>query len=150
MAIFSVALLAVGCGQKTAETGSTAPANNAWTVANDTVNTNTDSAANTDAALSNNGEVAVDASILQLAQCINDGGVKMYGTEWCGHCKTQKAMFGDAFSYIDYTDCDADKNACVSAGVKGFPTWIDTKGNAYPGTQELSTLARAAGCEYAG
>ena len=96
----------------------------------------------------NNGEVAVEAGELAtLATCLTDNGVTMYGTNWCSHCKDQKAMFGDAFAQVNYVDCDASKPACVAAGVQWFPTWKDNAGNAYPGTQSLERLASIAGCE---
>ena len=68
----------------------------------------------------------------------------MYGTERCGHCKTQKAAFGTAFENVDYVDCDEDRQACLDAGVRGFPTWIDADANPYPGTQSLDRLAAIA------
>ncbi|MBD3361894.1 hypothetical protein GF358_03835 [Candidatus Woesearchaeota archaeon] len=81
-----------------------------------------------------------------FAQCLTEKGAKMYGTEWCGHCKNQKSMFGEAFQYIDYTDCDKDPDACQTAGVRGYPTW-DIKEELYPGTRELSKLAALTECE---
>lgn len=32
-----------------------------------------------------------------FAKCLTEKGAKMYGTSWCGHCKNQKALFGDSF-----------------------------------------------------
>lgn len=94
---------------------------------------------------------AEDLSALEsLAECLTENNLRMYGTEWCGHCKNQKAMFGDAFAKVNYTDCDKDKPACVAAGIQGFPTWVDASGNQYPGTRELIDLASYAGCEFAG
>jgi hypothetical protein len=29
----------------------------------------------------------------EFAQCITDSGAVFYGTEWCSHCKNQKALF---------------------------------------------------------
>lgn len=92
-------------------------------------------------------KVLSDTETVTLAQCITENGVTMYGTERCSHCKTQKAMFGDAFTHIDYVDCDADKGACATAQIKGYPTWVDTDGKQYPGTQSLEKLANVAGCE---
>ena len=91
-----------------------------------------------------------DADIVSLANCLSDNGVTMYGTEWCGHCKNQKALFGDAFNQVDYVDCDAQRQVCLNAGVRGFPTWIDADGNPFPGTQSLERLAEIGECEYAG
>jgi hypothetical protein len=81
-----------------------------------------------------------------FAQCLTDKGVKMFGTEWCSHCKNQKAEFGSSFEYVDYIDCDADKTACIQAGVEGYPTW-QINGQNYPGKQPLGKLASLSGCE---
>ncbi|RME79900.1 MAG: hypothetical protein D6769_01080 [Methanobacteriota archaeon] len=81
-----------------------------------------------------------------FAQCLTDNGAVMYGTDWCPHCKNQKAMFGDAFANINYVNCDNDKKACEDAGVQGYPTW-HIKGQVLVGTQPLDVLASTAGCE---
>ena len=36
-----------------------------------------------------------DVAIANMAKCLKDKGVKFYGTSWCGHCNSQKEMFGD-------------------------------------------------------
>ena len=70
----------------------------------------------------------------------------MYGTDWCPHCKDQKKLFGNSFQYIDYIDCDWNKEDCREAGIKGYPTWI-INGEKYAGEQELDRLASLMGCE---
>ena len=55
-------------------------------------------------------------------------------------------MFGSSFKYIDFVDCDKEKNECSKKGVKGYPTWM-INGNKYPGEQELKRLASLSGCE---
>ena len=80
-----------------------------------------------------------------LAKCLTEKGVKMYGTEWCSHCKNQKTAFGSSFQYVDYVDCDKNKEACSSAGVTGYPTW-KVGGNNYPGEKQLNILASLSGC----
>ena len=81
-----------------------------------------------------------------LAKCLTEKNVKMYGTEWCSHCKNQKAAFGSSFQYVDFVDCDENRNECSSAGVTGYPTWkID--GQNYPGQQPLNKLASLSGCD---
>ncbi len=82
----------------------------------------------------------------EFAKCLNSTGAKMYGTEWCGHCKDQKERFGISFQHVDYIDCDKTKQVCTSAGIKGYPTWI-IDGEAYPGARQLSELAELSGCE---
>ena len=81
-----------------------------------------------------------------LAQCLTEKDVVMYGTEWCGHCKNQKAAFGSSFQYIQYVDCDQNKVACDAAGVEGYPTWV-VNGQYYAGEQPLYRLASLSGCE---
>ena len=79
-----------------------------------------------------------------LAKCLTEKGVKMYGTEWCPHCKNQKKLFGSSFQYINYTDCDKNRQECLSAGVQGYPTW-EIDGQNYPGEQSLERLAQLSG-----
>jgi len=80
-----------------------------------------------------------------FAQCLTDSGLKMYGTEWCSHCKNQKARFGDSFQYVDYIDCDEEKDTCGREGIRGYPTW-KFEGGAYPGEKELDWLGELVGC----
>ena len=80
-----------------------------------------------------------------FSQCLTEKGVKMYGTEWCSHCKNQKKTFGNSFQYIDYIDCDENKNECLKAGVQGYPTWV-IGGNSYPGEQSLFRLSQLSDC----
>lgn len=72
----------------------------------------------------------------------------MYGTEWCPHCKNQKALFGKSFQFVDYVDCDINGEACMAADIKSYPTWMidDVK---YSGTRSLAELAYRSGCELA-
>lgn len=130
-------LFLAGCTTPTSDNGTPTPDN---TGKEDTPTTVVDE---------NGGEEVVlsDSDLGVLASCLTEAGLTMYGTEWCSHCKTQKAMFGDNFAKVNYVDCDADKTACVAAGVQGFPTWVDNKGDNYPGVQTLEKLASLAGCE---
>jgi len=87
-----------------------------------------------------------------LAKCLTEKGVKMYGADWCQHCKNQKAAFGSSFQYVDYVECDpagpnANPQECINAGINGYPTWI-INGVQYSGEQDLGTLANVAGCAY--
>lgn len=141
-------LLLVGCGTKsTPPTDTSSP-----TVA---VQPTSDDAAPVDADVApvDGAEEGAQAPVVdaeqttKLAECLKEKWVVMYGTEWCGHCKNQKALFGDAFAKAAYVDCDAERQVCLDAGVRGFPTWIDAQGNQYPGTQQLAKLAEIGGCE---
>ena len=84
-----------------------------------------------------------------FAQCLSEKNVKMYGTEWCSHCKSQKELFGNSFKYVDYIDCDRNREACQVAGIKGYPTWV-IDGQSYSGEQPLERLASLSECELSG
>src|SRR3989344_1806668 len=93
----------------------------------------------------------------QLAQCLTDKGVKMYGAYWCPHCANQKALVGeDVFNEeVDYVECAipgqdqrAQTQVCRDAGIEGYPTWIFTDGTRLQGEQSLEKLAQQAGCAY--
>ena len=81
-----------------------------------------------------------------FAQCLTDSGVKMYGTEWCSHCKNQKKLFESSFEFINYIDCDKNKETCLIEGVQGYPTW-KLNGESYTGEQSLEALANISGCK---
>jgi len=83
----------------------------------------------------------------EFAACLSGEGVVMYGTEWCSHCKAQKELFGKSFELVNYVDCDFNKEACLIAGVEGYPTW-KIGGENYPGEQSFERLASLSGCEF--
>jgi len=83
-----------------------------------------------------------------FAECLSDSGAVMYGTEWCGHCKDQKALFGYSFDKVKFVDCDRQRDVCLSALVGGYPTWA-IGGENYPGLQSLEKLAELSSCELA-
>ena len=70
----------------------------------------------------------------------------MYGTEWCSHCQNQKKEFDSSFQYVNYVDCDKDREKCTEAEIRGYPTWR-INGENYPGEQRLERLAVLSGCE---
>lgn len=97
------------------------------------------------------GEGLTSDEKVQLAQCLTEKGVKMYGAIWCAHCNNQKKEFGDAFEYINYIECDAATDLdgakeCMKAGIKGYPTWEFGDGTQKPGEIKLTELAKIAGC----
>ncbi|MBW6462233.1 MAG: hypothetical protein K0B07_04265 [DPANN group archaeon] len=80
-----------------------------------------------------------------FAKCLTDKGVKMYGAEWCSHCKNQKKAFGKSFDYVDYVECPDNEFECKNAGVTGYPTWF-IDGSNYPGEQTFAKLSELSGC----
>jgi hypothetical protein len=82
-----------------------------------------------------------------LAKCLTQEGAVMYGTFWCGHCKNQKRLFGDAFKYVAYIECTENQDICTERGITSYPTWI-IDGEAHIGEMSLQVLADMTGCEY--
>jgi hypothetical protein len=85
-----------------------------------------------------------------FAKCLTEKGATFYGATWCGHCQTQKKMFGDSFQHVNYIEC-ADANggqtdACEFAGITGYPTW-DINGEKVSGAIPLEQLSNKTGCE---
>ncbi len=80
-----------------------------------------------------------------FAQCLTDSGDRMYGTLWCSHCNDQKNIFGSSFSYVDFTDCDANVSACREQGIEAYPTWM-INGVKYTGTRSIEELSAISGC----
>jgi hypothetical protein len=83
----------------------------------------------------------------EFAQCLTEKGFIMAGTDWCSNCKIQKGLFGKSFEFIDYNNCDIEKQWCDQKGVDRYPTWILPDGSFRSGTQELQTLSQLSGCD---
>lgn len=85
-----------------------------------------------------------------FAQCLATKNMTMYGAEWCSHCKSQKALFGESFKFMLYVECadfSVSPNICLEKGIEGYPTWIDENGVKYVGEQSLEKLSKITGCE---
>jgi glutaredoxin len=82
----------------------------------------------------------------EFAKCLTEKEVKMYGTTWCKYCQMQKGLFGNSFKYINFVDCDKNRQECLEAGVNAYPTWR-INGKNYVGLQQLVTLSQLSGCE---
>jgi glutaredoxin len=92
------------------------------------------------------GNVIEQGEYDEFAKYLTEEGVKMYGTEWCSHCQNQKKLFGSSFQYIDFIDCDENRQECLDAGVSGYPTWKINNQN-YPGEQSFERLTQLSGYE---
>lgn len=84
-----------------------------------------------------------------LAKHLSEVGMVMYGAYWCRFCDEQKTMFGDAWKYIDYVECDAkgengNPDECLAQGIEGYPAWI-FQGEKYSGVQTFDELADISG-----
>ena len=101
------------------------------------------------AVINQSGPSAPKVNLDAFAKCLNQKGVVMYGAYWCPHCQSQKKLFGDAFQYVDYVECDpqgpnANPTECTAQNIQGYPTWI-YNGTQYSGEKSLSQLAAIVG-----
>lgn len=86
-----------------------------------------------------------------FAQCLAKKGAVMYGAFWCPHCQQQAKLFGDAFKFITYQECDAkgpngNPQICKNQGITSYPTWKFPNHPDLVGEQTFAALAEAANC----
>ena len=55
------------------------------------------------------------SQLKQLATCMTENNLVMYGTTRCQRCQMQKDMFGAAFSEVTFIDCDQSRIQCQAA-----------------------------------
>ncbi len=84
--------------------------------------------------------------IKNLAICLSQKGVVMYGTYYCPYCQKQKNSFGKSFRYINYIECTKEKERCFN--ITSVPTWEFKNGKRLVGFQKLEVLAKEADCPY--
>jgi len=94
---------------------------------------------------------ATSSPVAAFAQCLKDSGAVFYGAFWCPHCKTQKALFGEAVSLLPYVECStADSRGqmpiCIAKKIQGYPTWEFADGSRISGEQSFAQLAEKSGC----
>ncbi len=93
-----------------------------------------------------NTDVVEKSKDLLAAECLKEKNITMYGTEWCPHCKHQKEIFGEYFSYINFVNCDFDKKTCRKAKITGYPTILLPNGTEIPPGLSVQESAIKAGC----
>ena len=99
----------------------------------------------------NKNDDATPSPALSLANHLTAIGAQMFGAYWCPHCKEQKKKFGDAFSAVDYVECDPggdnpQTQLCLDNNIEAFPTWV-IYGEHHLGAHSLEELAELSGYE---
>lgn len=90
--------------------------------------------------------ILVDGQYDALAKYLTESGIKMYGTDSCGACQTQKELFGDSWQYINYEDCYANESPqqlqiCEEHDITAYPTWEFADGEQIQGVMSPEKLA---------
>jgi len=87
-----------------------------------------------------------------LARCLTEKKIKMYGAFWCSACNNQKKMFGESWKYVTYVECSTsdmkETQECVDANIEYYPTWEFPNGKRVEGAISLENLARLSGCKF--
>lgn len=81
-----------------------------------------------------------------FAECLTSEGFIMAGTDWCSSCQEQKKFFGKSFKYINYKNCDIEKEWCDEQKITRYPTWIISDKTQIRGKLEISELVRLSNC----
>jgi thiol-disulfide isomerase/thioredoxin len=87
-----------------------------------------------------------------VAKCLTEKGVVMYGAYWCPHCQAQKEAFGDDVQFLPYQECDdgakgGNHALCLEKGVSSYPTWVFPGQGNLVGQQPIFVLAKIANCD---
>lgn len=91
---------------------------------------------------------SADPKSVALWKCLTEKWATFYGTEWCSHCKNQKALFWAAMPVVPFVDCDKNKEKCTAAWIQWYPTWVFEDGSKLEWSQQLAVLAQKSNCAY--
>lgn len=87
-----------------------------------------------------------------LARCLTERGVVLYGAYWCGACRMQENLFGDAARHLNRVECYPEGGSyserCQEADIEAFPCWIRGDGQKVYGVKGLRWLAEWSGCPW--
>ncbi len=102
-------------------------------------------------ACSSSGWNISDSQKADLAKCLTEKGVVMYGAFWCPHCARTKARFGAAFKEIKYVECDPKGEneqslLCIDKNIDKYDTWEFADGSRLISEPTYIQLAEKAGC----
>ncbi len=88
----------------------------------------------------------------EFATCLSDQGAIFYGAFWCPHCQDQKKLIGNkSMEKLNYVECStpdgqAQTQACIDAGITGYPTWEFADGSRTDGVMSLEALSEKTSC----
>jgi hypothetical protein len=89
-----------------------------------------------------------------FAQCLTDRGAKLYSAHWCGYCRRQAELFGQAaFMRLRHVECEPTGTRgripeCAEARITSYPTWVFGDGTRQEGYMTLEELSAASGCPW--
>ncbi len=89
--------------------------------------------------------------VVEFAKCLTSSGTVMYGAYWCPHCADTKKMFGSAFKYVKYVECDPNGEneqsvLCIQKEIDKYDTWVFSDGSRFVSEPTFEDLAKGSGC----
>jgi len=85
--------------------------------------------------------------LTRLADGLKKAGFVLYGSSSDISTKQEMGTFGQAFSLLDYVECDpgspnSNPQECVARGIDQYPTWVtgEKKFSGYKSLEELEVL----------
>ncbi len=96
----------------------------------------------------NSQQIIENINIEEIADCLANKGVILYGSPNCGRTQSQISVFEGYFP-IEFVNCKnkANRFECSEQGVGPFPHWVFPDGNAIGGEILYpEELAEIAGC----
>jgi len=81
----------------------------------------------------------------QLVGLLKKKGWRMFGSPTCSWCQKQLEVFGEYANDINFVDCSKNPELCAKYKISGFPTWVDSQGNVYPGFKSPAILMMMVG-----
>lgn len=95
-----------------------------------------------------NGEQVAPAAMDELAQCLADAEVVVYGSETCPACFRFAQQFG-GYDVIDpfYVECGNDPEACQENMQTSYVPEIQIQGELFSGPNAPEDLAEATNCK---
>ncbi len=99
------------------------------------------------------GEVFIDQetefNMNSLVDCLEERDVVIYGSEWCGFCKSLVRSFGGR-EVVDpiYVECTEDQERCDEEKLTSYVPEIQIAGELYEGPRDPNDLGVQVECDF--
>ncbi len=94
------------------------------------------------------GEEVEESDAEEFIDCLDEGGLIVYGSETCPACGQLAESLG-GYEIVDpiWVECLEEPERCGEEKVKGYVPEIHFNGELYEGSRDPQFLANEAGCE---
>ena len=94
------------------------------------------------------GEEVIENEATDFIDCLEEGGLTVYGAETCPACGQLAESLG-GYEIVDpiWVECLEEPERCNNEKVRGYVPEIHFNGELYEGDRSPSSLAHEAGCE---